>query len=353
MRIAPNMTNGKQCIYKTRLAVVEADGIFEGRRRIRLPSNITKDNILDFKCKLLTELKINEFHDTDVSSKRLEMHIFDPNAEAFQELTSLKMIPVSGHCRIRLVEKKTQNDSSSELAQAEDQVLALPWKEFSVNLTDGSFLVNNRPLRILEVSNAGLGTGLNVWDGSIALTRYLESHAEEYVIGNTILEVGAGTGLVGIAAGMLGAKHVILTDLEYSMQNLTNNISINFENDSAGLPVEARVLDWHDPAAFGAWQSDRGKWTPDIILASDVVWIDSLVLPLVQTLSYICARAIKLHNPPPSILMSYQCRSKVVEELLFRCLSEYSFEMDQIPPRDVKSDRIQIFRIVFKQQKIT
>jgi len=218
------------------------------------------------------------------------------------------------------------------------------------------FQINNKPLRIQEVSNSGLGTGLNVWDGSVVLSKYLEANAEKYVIGKNILEVGAGTGLSGLAAGFLGAKRVILTDLEYSINNLKNNIQVNqasivgvnaSQNKTAtSFSVQARVLDWFDPEASEIWPIDGYDW--DIILAADVVWIESLILPLVRTLRFICSKVAASHGYSPLILLSYQCRSKLIEELFFGALAEYSFRVVSVPVEDVKSERIQIFQIKFQ-----
>ena len=109
-------------------------------------------------------------------------------------------------------------------------------------------------ITIHEVSNSGLGTGTNIWDGAIALAKFLEFHDQDdegnddvrknndelecssnpsrrnneadtnvhsvpdpmySVRGKRVLELGAGTGLVGIAAHVaFGAREVLLTDLD-------------------------------------------------------------------------------------------------------------------------------------------
>ena len=42
-----------------------------------------------------------------------------------------------------------------------------------------------------------------------------------------ILEIGAGTGLVGLSTIMCGAKNIFLTDLAYCLTNLQYNIDMN------------------------------------------------------------------------------------------------------------------------------
>ena len=56
---------------------------------------------------------------------------------------------------------------------------------------------------------AGLGTC--VWEGGLALLRVLEL-SPSLVKGKSVLELGCGTGLVGLAAAAAGAERVCLTD---------------------------------------------------------------------------------------------------------------------------------------------
>ncbi len=59
-----------------------------------------------------------------------------------------------------------------------------------------------------------------------------------------ILELGAGTGLVGLAAAQLGAARVQITDLPYALANIQSNVDRNAAGSST---VEVRALDWFDP----------------------------------------------------------------------------------------------------------
>ncbi len=106
----------------------------------------------------------------------------------------------------------------------------------------GELDIHGVPLLINEVHNSGEGTGLTVWDGAVTLAKYLEHAYSSVLPGKTVVELGAGTGLAGIAASILGARHVILTDLAYALKNTQANVDRN-KLSFKGV-VECAELDW-------------------------------------------------------------------------------------------------------------
>jgi hypothetical protein len=66
---------------------------------------------------------------------------------------------------------------------------------------------------ILAESPGTLGIGGKLWDSSLVLTRYLYLHRLE-LIGKRVIELGSGTGLVGMFCALLGAKEVTLSDIQ-------------------------------------------------------------------------------------------------------------------------------------------
>jgi len=94
------------------------------------------------------------------------------------------------------------------------------------------------------------------------------------------LELGSGTGLVGLAAAALFGWRLHLTDLPEVVPNLARNIAANRhlfrapsepteekEDDDAVL---ARVLDWERPLSDPYWRQWAGKF--DVVLASDLLY---------------------------------------------------------------------------------
>ncbi|XP_058019101.1 protein N-lysine methyltransferase METTL21D isoform X2 [Ahaetulla prasina] len=125
------------------------------------------------------------------------------------------------------------------------------------------------------------GTGSVVWDAALVLARFLEKSAAQTGQGTeesggspvgrlrhkAALELGAGTGLVGLVAAGLGAN-VTVTDLE-EVQDL---LKVNIENNQhlVSGSIEAKVLKWgEDVTDFLP--------APDFILMADCIYYEELL----------------------------------------------------------------------------
>ncbi|CAA7393694.1 unnamed protein product [Spirodela intermedia] len=105
-----------------------------------------------------------------------------------------------------------------------------------------------------------------------------------------ILELGAGTGLVGIAAAAVLGARVTITDMSHVLPNLLFNAQANACAVAArGGVVEVRQLEWgrheEDAAGLGG-ASEKDAPAFDLVMASDVVYHDHLFDPLLQTLQF-------------------------------------------------------------------
>jgi predicted nicotinamide N-methyase len=87
------------------------------------------------------------------------------------------------------------------------------------------------------------------WGGGLALARHILNHPE-IVAGRIVLDLGAGSGLVGIAAAKSGAKHVIAADIDryaiaaIGLNSAANGVAMSaFLGDlTAGSPPEADII---------------------------------------------------------------------------------------------------------------
>lgn len=110
--------------------------------------------------------------------------------------------------------------------------------------------------------------GFVMWPSAVVLSRWLISN-QALFRGKTVLELGAGCGLVGLVAASLKAKTTILSDFnETVVSNLVGNLKLN------GLEGVAKSLDFYEQEANRkGWVTTSGEVMEpvDVILASDVI----------------------------------------------------------------------------------
>ncbi|XP_032406117.1 EEF1A lysine methyltransferase 3-like isoform X1 [Xiphophorus hellerii] len=135
-------------------------------------------------------------------------------------------------------------------------------------------------LRIKQLFGANLGVAAPVWEAALHLCRYFEDPSVE-LRGRRVIELGAGTGLVGILAARLGAE-VTVTDLPLALPQLQANVSANVP--PAGWPFAPPVV---LPLCWGedhlTFPSD---W--DLVLCADIVYLPETYPLLVETLAHLC-----------------------------------------------------------------
>ncbi|KUJ24213.1 uncharacterized protein LY89DRAFT_15269 [Mollisia scopiformis] len=104
-----------------------------------------------------------------------------------------------------------------------------------------------------------------------------------------VLELGAGTGLVGMAAAALWGVNVVLTDLPAIHENLRYNIDINMPAISrvSNGHACAEILDWSDHEnALHGWSSKEFE----VILAVDPLYDDDHPQLLADTIKQFAKR---------------------------------------------------------------
>jgi predicted nicotinamide N-methyase len=99
------------------------------------------------------------------------------------------------------------------------------------------------------------------WPGGQALARYVLD-GPELVVGRRVLDLAAGSGLVGIAAALAGAAAVTATDLDpRAVAAIDRNARTN------GVRVHARCRDLADEVA-----DELADEVADVVLAGDVFY---------------------------------------------------------------------------------
>ncbi|CAE8616542.1 unnamed protein product, partial [Polarella glacialis] len=206
--------------------------------------------------------------------------------------------------------------------------------------------------RLLEVPVVGLpillaecpgdlGIGGRVWDGGLVLLEYLAEHRSE-LLGRRCLELGSGTGLVGMGCALLGARQVLLTDLEDVTPLLRLNLELNQEfnpflavasssapGESAALPAALQSLDGVEvlPHRWGTDISSLDFGSTDLVVMADVVYDIEAAEALIATLQSLASVE---RQTEAKYLMAFRPRN-VEDPAFFKALEAANFELHERP----------------------
>ena len=66
-------------------------------------------------------------------------------------------------------------------------------------------------------------TGVRVWEAAPDLIKYIDIHRARLFEGRSVIDLGSGTGAVGLSAAAFGAGHVVLSDIDSKATFATEN----------------------------------------------------------------------------------------------------------------------------------
>ena len=149
------------------------------------------------------------------------------------------------------------------------------------------------------------GTFARLWPTSFALARFLCENPS-LVAGKRIVELGSGSGAVGLVCAALGATSVTLTDLPDAMTLLATNLA---QNPTLAPLVKIAPCAWGSDEHISSLLED-GPF--DIVLCCEVVYQQSadILAALAQTQR-------RLAKPSGQVLLGYEFRSAMSEDIAY------------------------------------
>merc|ERR1712228_879168 len=198
----------------------------------------------------------------------------------------------------------------------------------------------------------GGGIGATIWDAGLVLSKYFEANNKALIRDKSVLEIGSGTGLVGMVCAKLGAKSVLFTDKDCAMPLLNKNLFENFykyysvklqkeEEDNQTLLL-SHELTWGDDKQMKSlcdfMLKHFGKIVGmfDVIILSDCICWKELHKPLIGALQSI-VNFIAKHNKNriPLIIMSYEIRKEKEEQNFFELLTKIKWKYKRLELKGV------------------
>ncbi|XP_063284865.1 protein N-lysine methyltransferase METTL21A [Pelobates fuscus] len=180
-------------------------------------------------------------------------------------------------------------------------------KRFHSSDTTYSFV--NHSIRIKQ-NWKELGVAAVVWDAAVVLCMFLEAGSIN-LKGSSVIELGAGTGLVGIVAGLLGA-HVTITDRDVAMDFLKSNVN---ENLPPGLQDKVFIK----PLTWGRALEDFPTF--DVIVGADIIYLEETFPDLLQTI---------LHLSSENSLVLLSCRLRYKRDQNFLDMMKLHFTVTEV-----------------------
>jgi len=228
------------------------------------------------------------------------LHNGEPAAESPSVLGSSSVARFVAFPRVVPVGSEARGPASRE--DAEQQLRR--FEKYFVGPDGGSVADGRRPG---EDGRRGSGS-----DGSDGVS----PPKDLLVAGQSVVELGAGCGLVGIAVSLMGAGSVTLTDLEYCQANLEANVERNraavektTQATQATQVVRAAVYDWFRPSEL------PGTNSFDTILAADVLWLSELARPLCESVL-----ALFRERKAKRLVMAHQTRGEKLDDSFLEIL---------------------------------
>ncbi|XP_076882441.1 uncharacterized protein LOC143530921 [Bidens hawaiensis] len=179
-----------------------------------------------------------------------------------------------------LLDEKDSNNNNNKPEAVEHQT-------YHLNSTNSAVVIRQLPSQ---------GLSFQLWPAATTFINLLDSYNPSNTdpfstainsVNNRqqirILELGSGTGIVGIAASAILGADVTVTDLPHVLPNITFNADANSDVLAPrGGRVHVAALSWGKVEEMEAVGREY-----DIIIGSDVVYHDNLYEPLIETLRYL------------------------------------------------------------------
>ena len=182
-----------------------------------------------------------------------------------------------------------------------------------------------------QQDNGSMHVGTSVWPCSLVLVKFIDRWASITPTenpysslldfrGKRAVEIGCGCGVAGMGLYLLGLTDILLTDISPVMPALKHNIKRN--KPILKKALKHSVLYWNNPAQIAALNPPF-----DFVIATDVVYIEETVGPLISTME-------ALIGNDGVVLLGYQLRSPEADKLFWE-MCDKAFQIEKIPHEDL------------------
>ncbi|XP_061363656.1 uncharacterized protein LOC133307206 [Gastrolobium bilobum] len=181
----------------------------------------------------------------------------------------------------------------------------------------------------LQQDNGSMHVGTSVWPCSLVLVKFVDRWAPHTTTtannpyahlldfrGKRAVELGTGCGVAGMGLYLLGLTDLVLTDIGPVMPALKRNLKVN--KPVLRKNLKHTILYWNNPHQISSLNPPF-----DFVIATDVVYIEETVAPLVSAMETLLA-------DDGVVLLGYQVRSPEAHKLFWE-LCDQVFDVEEVP----------------------
>uniref|UniRef100_UPI00398E835D EEF1A lysine methyltransferase 3-like n=1 Tax=Pristiophorus japonicus TaxID=55135 RepID=UPI00398E835D len=226
-----------------------------------------------------------------------------------QSLYCIRQRLTSSRCKEAAWRSRRVSQAQSSRVCSERTMQAQPGKQHSsspgskeeLSKLESRYLFCGNTLKITRDFSSNLGISAIIWEAGLVLCSFFEQEKISFS-GKKVIELGSGTGIVGILAILLGGE-VTLTDQPIVLNQIEFNIDKN-------IPA---AIKQHSKVSALRWGENQDQFPTDydVILGSDIVYSPQDFPSLLRTLRhlsnantviYICSKmresmgAMNFHN---------------------------------------------------------
>eukprot|EP00030_Apusomonadida_sp_AF-17_P006105 a677635_58.p2 GENE.a677635_58~~a677635_58.p2 ORF type:complete len:246 (-),score=69.81 a677635_58:62-772(-) len=186
--------------------------------------------------------------------------------------------------------------------------------------------VGGETLSIVEDDNGGVAT--LVWQAVMLQCRWFERAGTSFA-GKRVVELGSGTGFVGIYVAKRGAAHVFLTDIDAPkvLAVLEENVAAN----DVGAATTVRPLDWRNRDDCATIPGGA----PDVIIVCECIYNGRMHEDLIATIK-------ALTGPETITYVCYAQRHPEAEALFFERCAAVGFAIETASDDDMAACRADV-----------
>jgi len=222
----------------------------------------------------------------------LAMSLFQ---DAFSEDTGLS---------IRCASKNRVSDKLSKI------INALGWRQRFSNKIQCELPFLNNTLIIKQIPNGEevVGTGAHVWPAAIILAKYLEKQIDNeslplLIKNKRCLDLGSGTGIIGICAALLEAEISVCSDVKSVFNLMTENCdSARLIYNQSLSNLKCNIYEWDDE------NNNNNNDDDDLLDQFDVVFVSDCILPQLYPLEPLIKTTKKFMKDDGIAIFAYEAR---------------------------------------------